>query len=72
MAFRRLLHLFVKDESAQGITEYGAVIAMVAIVVAVAFSLTSGQLTSGILAAYSAITTQLNNLSSTGGTASGG
>jgi Flp pilus assembly pilin Flp len=72
MAFRRLLYLFFKDDSAQGITEYGAVIAMVAVVIAVAFSLTSGALTSGILGCYSAITMQLNNLSVTAASASGG
>jgi Flp pilus assembly pilin Flp len=71
MALKRLLHLFFKDESAQGITEYGAVLAMIAVVIAVAFSLTSGQLSSGILAAYSSITTQLNNMSSGAGAASG-
>ena len=72
MAFKRLLYLFFKDDSAQGITEYGAVIAMVAVVIAVSFSLTSGALTSGILGAYSAVTMQLNNMSANASSASGG
>jgi hypothetical protein len=59
------------DESAQGITEYGAILAMVAVLIGVTFALTSGKLTSGILACYSSLTTQLNNLSSGAGAASG-
>jgi len=37
----------------------------------VTFSLTNGALTSSILACYSSMTTQLNNLSSGAGAASG-
>jgi Flp pilus assembly pilin Flp len=68
---KKLVVLFFTDESGQGITEYGAILAMVAVLVGVCFSLTSGKLTSGILQCYSAITTQLNNLSSGAGAASG-
>jgi Flp pilus assembly pilin Flp len=68
---KRLIQLFLTDESAQGITEYGAVLALVAVVIGVVFSLTSGKLTSGILNCYSAVTTQLNNLSSGASAASG-
>jgi Flp pilus assembly pilin Flp len=68
---KRLVCLFFIDESAQGITEYGAVLALVAVLIGVTFALTSGKLTSGILQCYSAVTTQLNNLSSGAGAASG-
>ena len=68
---KRLVVLFFIDESAQGISEYGAILAMVAVLIGVVFSLTSGVLASGILHCYSAITTQLNNLSSGAGAASG-
>jgi Flp pilus assembly pilin Flp len=55
---------FVNDESGQGITEYGAILAFVAILVALVFGITKGALTSAISAAFSAVVSQLNNLSS--------
>ena len=64
------LQLFFHDESGQGITEYGAILAFVAILVALVFSLTKGALASAISAAFSAVVKQLNNLSAAAGTAS--
>ncbi len=55
---------FIQDESGQGITEYGAILAFVAILVALVFAITSGALTAAISAAFSAVISQLNNLSS--------
>ncbi len=61
---------FATDESGQGITEYGAILAFVAILVAVVFGITKGALTTAISHAFSAVVQQLNNLSSAAGTAS--
>jgi len=54
---------FIKDENGQGITEYGAMLAFVAILVALVFGLTNGSLRGAICAAFSSVTSQLNNLS---------
>jgi Flp pilus assembly pilin Flp len=64
------LHRFFTDESGQGITEYGAILAFVAILVALVFSLTQGALKGAICSAFSAVAHQLNNLSSAAGAAS--
>lgn len=61
---------FLKDESGQGITEYGAILAFVAILVAVVFSITQGALSAAISKAFSAVVSQLNALSSAAGSAS--
>ena len=58
-----MISRFIKDESGQGITEYGAILAFVAILVAVVFGITKGALSSAISAAFSAVVSQLNNLS---------
>lgn len=63
-------HECFKNESAQGITEYGAILAFVAILVAVVFSITQGALTASISKAFSAVVSQLNKLSSAAGSAS--
>lgn len=65
-----VLHDFVTDESGQGITEYGAILAFVAILVALVFSLTQGALKGAICSAFSAVAKQLDNLSSAAGAAS--
>jgi Flp pilus assembly pilin Flp len=62
---------FIADESGQGITEYGAILAFVALLVALVFSITRGALMSAISAAFSAVVSQLNNLSSAAAGASG-
>lgn len=54
---------FIADEEGQGITEYGAILAFVAILVALVFSITQGALKSAISAAFSAVVSQLNQLS---------
>jgi len=58
-----VLSRFLRDESGQGITEYGAILAFVAILVAVVFGITKGALTHAISSAFSAVVAQLNNLS---------
>ena len=55
---------FIADESGQGITEYGAILAFVAVLVALVFSLTKGALTGAISQAFSAVVSQLNQLTS--------
>ncbi len=55
---------FINEESGQGITEYGAILAFVAILIALVFSIVQGQLAAAISAAFSAVVSQLNNLSS--------
>jgi len=65
-----MISRFIKDESGQGITEYGAILAFVAILVAVVFGITKGALASAISNAFSAVVSQLNALSLAGGGAS--
>jgi Flp pilus assembly pilin Flp len=64
-----MISRFINDESGQGITEYGAILAFVAILVALVFSITQGALRGAICAAFSAVVSQLNNLSSGAGNA---
>lgn len=61
---------FLSDESGQGITEYGAILAFVAILVALVFAITKGALTSAISASFSSVISKLNNLSAAAGSAS--
>ncbi len=64
------INKFIKDESGQGITEYGAILAFVAILEAVVFSITQGALSAAISKAFSAVVSQLNALSSAAAAAS--
>jgi len=68
------MHTFMSDfitkEDGQGITEYGAILAFVAILVAVVFSITQGALSSAISKAFSAVVSQLNKLSAAAAAAS--
>lgn len=57
---------FFSDESGQGITEYGAILAFVALLVAVVFSFASGTLTSAISQSFSTIVRQLNQINALG------
>lgn len=59
-----MIKQFIQDESGQGITEYGAILAFVAILIALVFGITKGALMSSISAAFSAVVQQLNDLSS--------
>ncbi|HEY9715216.1 MAG TPA: hypothetical protein V6C72_17225 [Chroococcales cyanobacterium] len=62
-----MLGHFITDESGQGITEYGAILAFVAILVALVFGVAKGFLSSAISAAFSAVVSQLNNLAQAAG-----
>ncbi len=62
MNYASKLKNFIEDESGQGITEYGAILAFVALLVAVVFSFASGTLTSAISQSFSSIVRQLTNL----------
>jgi Flp pilus assembly pilin Flp len=62
---------FVDDESGQGITEYGAILAFVAVLVGLVFSFAQGQLASSISAAFSSVVSQLNQLAGAGTTSGG-
>jgi Flp pilus assembly pilin Flp len=66
----QLIGQFLNDESGQGITEYGAILAFVAILVALVFSITKGALTSAISSAFSSVVKSLNDLSSAAANAS--
>lgn len=56
--------------SGQAITEYAAMLAFVAVIVALVFAFAPGKLTPAISAAFSVITSQLNNLAAASSTAS--
>ncbi len=58
--FSLLKHFFIND-SAQGITEYGAILAFVALIAATVFAF-KGSLALALQNAFSSITTQLNSL----------
>lgn len=65
-----MLIKFLTDESGQGITEYGAILAFVAILVAVVFAITQGALAGAISSAFSSVVSQLNKLAGTAASAS--
>lgn len=62
MNLRYEIECFSSDESGQGITEYGAVLAFVALLVAVVFSFASGSLTSAISQSFSSLVFQLGRM----------
>jgi len=64
MNIRDMLAAFIKDESGQGITEYGAVLAFVALLVAVVFGFARGALQKTLSQSFSAVVQQLGNLNS--------
>ena len=61
---RRLWRRFVQEDSAQGITAYGAILAFVAVLVALSFGLAHSHLLGSISAAFSSMANQLNTLTS--------
>ncbi len=65
-----MIDRFIRDESGQGITEYGAILAFVAILVALVFSITQGALSAAISQAFAAVVKQLNALSGAANNAS--
>ena len=60
--FINLLKRLLKEESGQGITEYGAILAFVAVLVALLFGLAQGALQNSIRNAFSSVEAQLNAL----------
>lgn len=58
----KIANHFISDESGQGITEYGAILAFVALLIAVAFT-QSTALQQAINKAYNEMATQLNAVS---------
>jgi len=67
MNFKNQVSHFISDESGQGITEYGAVLAFVALLVAVVFSFASGSLTSAISQSFSGLVFQLGRINGAAG-----
>jgi Flp pilus assembly pilin Flp len=61
---------FWHDESAQGITEYGAVLAMVAVLVAITFGIANGSLMPALSNAFSAVGSILDNMAAEASSAS--
>ena len=53
---------FVADESGQGITEYGAILAFVALLVGLVFGFAKGSLQSAISQSFSSVVSSLNSL----------
>jgi Flp pilus assembly pilin Flp len=64
MHIKETLLAFVSDESGQGITEYGAVLAFVALLVAVVFGFAQGTLRQSLSQSFSTVVSQLNALNS--------
>jgi len=65
-----LIKRYFSDEEAQGITEYGAILAFVSLLVALTFGFTSGSLLPALSAAFKAVASQLNALASAATSAS--
>jgi Flp pilus assembly pilin Flp len=59
-----LVQEFVRDESGQSITEYGAIIAFVGVMIAMAFGLVRGSLFNSVSGSYSSVVNSLNTLNS--------
>ena len=59
----KLLHHFLTNESGQGITEYGAILAFVALIIAIIFGL-QGSFQQALQNAFSSVSSQLNSISS--------
>jgi len=53
---------FVADESGQGITEYGAILAFVALLVGLVFGFAKGSLQTAISQSFSSVVSSLNQL----------
>jgi Flp pilus assembly pilin Flp len=58
----KILVDFVRDESGQGITEYGAILAFVAILIVVVASFVSGHLRSALALCFTLVASALTNL----------
>lgn len=64
MNIRTFVNNFIEDESGQGITEYGAILAFVALLVAVVMGFAQGTLFTAISQSFSHVVNQLNSLNS--------
>ena len=64
MRINQAIAAFLADESGQGITEYGAVLAFVALLVAVVFGFAKGALQTTLSQSFSTVVSQLNALNS--------
>lgn len=62
MVVKETILEFVNDESGQGITEYGAVLAFVALLVAVVFGFAKGALQTTLSQSFSTVVSQLDSL----------
>lgn len=60
---REALCDYLANEDAQGITEYGAILSFVAILVALAFGFYNGSLSQAVSKAFSSVVSQLENMS---------
>ena len=57
-----MISRFVRDESGQGITEYGAILAFVAVLVTVVAGFINGNLKTALSQSFSSVTSSLNAL----------
>lgn len=55
---------FLTEESGQGVSEYGAILAWVSVIVALVFGFTNGRLGQGILTMFQTLANHLNGMSS--------
>lgn len=65
-----VFYQYFQNEDGQGITEYGAIIAFVSLLVALTFSAANGSLMPAVSAAFRAVNSQLNALSTAASSAS--
>ncbi len=68
MSNQNFIGNFISEESGQGITEYGAILAFVAVLVSIVFGFVTGGLKQAIQNAFSTVSSQLNNLDATAST----
>jgi len=64
MRGNRLLKRFTQEDSGQGITEYGAILAFVALLIVLVLSFVQGSMAAALTNAYSIIVSTLNFLNS--------
>lgn len=59
-----------RDEKGQAITEYGAILAFIACLIALTFAMTTSGFGNAVSAAYSSITEQLNQMANSAASSS--
>jgi len=62
MNISKMTQRFISEESGQGITEYGAILAFVALLIALVFGFANGTLAGAISSAFSSVVSQLNQI----------